>query len=91
MDFYLPKYSAYIEYDGRQHYEPVKIWGGEDTLKGVIFRDGIKDAYCKLQWIPLLRIPYWDFDNIERIVTNFVTDLETKRQKRKEDMEKHDE
>jgi very-short-patch-repair endonuclease len=29
IDFYLPDYNICIEYNGAQHYKPVKYWGGE--------------------------------------------------------------
>lgn len=52
---------ALIEYDGRQHFEPVAIWGGESRFKEQQERDKRKDEYCKAKEIPLIRIPYTDF------------------------------
>ena len=49
-DFYLPKLNILIEYDGRQHVEPVKHWGG---LKGIALRkkkDREKTAFAK-PWV----------------------------------------
>lgn len=57
-----------IEYDGIQHFEPVEYFGGEENLKKVRKRDDIKEAYCTDNDIELLRIPYWDYDNIEEIL-----------------------
>ena len=31
-------------------------------------KDTIKTIYCKENNIKLIRIPYWDFDNIEEIL-----------------------
>ena len=31
-------------------------------------KDNIKTQYCKDNNIKLIRIPYWDFDNIEEIL-----------------------
>jgi hypothetical protein len=28
-DFYIKNFNLVIEYNGRQHYEPIKLWGGE--------------------------------------------------------------
>lgn len=84
-DFHIPEYNAYIEYDGEQHFEPFKHWGGDEALKRTQFRDGVKDANCRLRGFPLLRIPYWEFDNISEIVTEFIEELEEERKKRKED------
>lgn len=70
FDFYLPDYNLCIEYDGEQHYKIVNYWGGEKGLKERQLRDSIKNEFCKNNYIKLLRIPYWDFDNIEDILKN---------------------
>ena len=56
FDFYLPKHKLLIEYDGRQHFEP--IYGGT-RLKKQKMRDKIKNAWSKKNKYALLRIPYW--------------------------------
>lgn len=59
-----------IEYDGEQHFKPVDWgskgvgWANENYLS-VVDSDKIKNKYCKENGIELLRIPYWDFNNIE--------------------------
>ena len=57
-----------IEYDGIQHYEAVEIFGGIPAFKKRQKRDQIKNQYCKDNNIKLIRIPYWDYDNIETIL-----------------------
>lgn len=47
-----------IEYDGKQHFEPIEFFGGEDGFKESKERDRIKNTYCELNNIPLLRLPY---------------------------------
>lgn len=42
FDFYLPQYSLLIEYQGKQHFEPSELFGGEDMLKRQKERDQIK-------------------------------------------------
>ena len=37
-------------------------------LKNTIFRDTIKNEYCKNKGIEFIRIPYWDLKNIEQIL-----------------------
>lgn len=64
-----------IEYDGEQHYRPVELFGGKGTFEGTQHRDAIKTKYCADNGIPLLRIPHTEFDNIEAIVTNWITSL----------------
>jgi len=63
FDFYLPEYNICIEYDGRQHYEPINEWGGEKEFKNIKIRDNIKTVYCKENDIKLIRISYKE--NIE--------------------------
>jgi len=58
FDFYLPEYNTCIEYQGRQHYIPIKLWGGDEALKDTQFRDNIKKVYCKKNDIPLIVIKY---------------------------------
>ena len=47
-----------IEYDGEQHFKSVEKWGGEEQLNIQKERDARKNAYCREQGIPLIRIPY---------------------------------
>lgn len=56
-----------IEYDGEFHYQPA---GGLLNFKLQKKRDNIKNNYCQNNNIPLLRIPYWEFDNIEQILSD---------------------
>jgi len=57
-----------IEYDGIQHFKPIKYFGGEEKFKFQQKTDFIKNEYCKNNNIKLLRIPYWEFDNIKLIL-----------------------
>lgn len=61
FDFYIKNYNVCIEYDGEQHYEPIY---GEENLKIVQRHDEIKNDYCRKNNIPLIRIPYWERDDI---------------------------
>lgn len=69
---------ALIEYDGAQHHVAVERWGGEENLKNVQNNDRLKTEYCEKNGIPLLRIPYWDYDNVENLVREFVVKLNKK-------------
>ncbi len=42
FDFYLPKYNICIEYDGKQHFKPIKYFGGADALLNRQKKDKIK-------------------------------------------------
>lgn len=66
FDFYIPALNYCIEFDGKQHFEPVDYFGGEKAFKEVQRRDGIKTKYCEEKGIKLLRIRY-DEDVEEKI------------------------
>lgn len=70
FDFYLYEKNICIEYDGIQHFEPIEYFGGTEVFNETILRDSIKNRYCEQNGIKLIRIPYWDFGNIEKIITN---------------------
>lgn len=63
FDFYLPDHKLCIEYDGKQHFQPIKRFGGEDNFILTQKHDKIKNEYCIKNNIHLLRISYKD--NIE--------------------------
>lgn len=75
FDFYLPDYNCIIEYDGEQHFFPVDFanrgieWANKsfDNNKR---KDNIKNEYCKNNGIKIIRIPYYDYDNIEIILAS---------------------
>lgn len=47
-----------IEYNGKQHYEPIEFFGGKQGFKNTVTRDVIKQEYCDTHHIPLLILPY---------------------------------
>lgn len=47
-----------IEFQGKQHYEPVDIFGGEEAFRQQQRRDEIKRDYCSSSGLLLLEIPY---------------------------------
>lgn len=60
-DFFLPKHNRLIEFDGEQHYKNVSNW---DDVSIQRQRDQEKNEYALSHNIPLVRIPYWERDNI---------------------------
>lgn len=70
FDFYLPQHNTCIEYDGEFHFKP-KFIGKKAFLENKK-RDLIKNKYCKEKGIKLIRIPYWEFDNVEKILSNYI-------------------
>lgn len=73
FDFYISSLNLCIEYDGIGHFEPVDFAGkgkewAEENFEITKKHDDIKNQYCKDNDIKLIRIPYWEFDNIENII-----------------------
>lgn len=68
FDFYLPDLNTCIEFNGEQHYKPIKLFGGEANLIKIQKRDKIKKEYCLKNNIPLIIIKY--DDNINKILKN---------------------
>ena len=61
-----------IEYQGKQHYIATGGWSDEEQLKYVQNHDSIKEQWSKDNNIPLYIIPYWEFENIESILSNII-------------------
>lgn len=57
-DFYLLDYNVLIEYDGAQHYGPIRGLGGEDAYEKRVINDNIKTDYAKENGYRLLRVGY---------------------------------
>ena len=68
FDFYLPQYNILIEFDGEQHFKVIDKFGGLDRFIDTKIRDTVKTIYAKDNNIQLIRIPYWDYKNIEKIL-----------------------
>ena len=75
FDFYLSELNTMVEYDGQQHFKPVKKFGGQEAFDKTQYRDNIKNKYCLDNNINLIRIPYWDYKNIEKILDEKLTIL----------------
>lgn len=71
FDFYLPEYNILIEYNGKQHYEPIDFFGGELEFKIRLKHDNIKKQYCLLHNIQLLIIPYtYSVEEVKQSILN---------------------
>lgn len=73
FDFYVPKCNMCIEFDGEQHFRPSR--DGKITIqqvKKIQFRDRIKEKFCDLENIKLLRIPYTKLNRIDDILMSSV-------------------
>jgi hypothetical protein len=74
FDFYLPRYNLAIEFDGRQHFEPVEKFGGLKEFKLTKARDKVKNNYCRDNNIDLLRISYKDIHKTRNILKDYLND-----------------
>lgn len=54
LDFYIPKYNIAIECQGKQHFVPSTLFGGEEEFKKQIERDREKFNVCKEHGIDIL-------------------------------------
>lgn len=65
--------TCLIEYDGKQHYEPIEYFGGETAFQNQLVRDGIKTKYCLDNKIKLLRLNFEMNNNkIMEEITNII-------------------
>ncbi|WP_270541650.1 hypothetical protein [Coprococcus sp. AF102-57] len=59
LDIYIDAIKLGIEYQGQQHYNPIKHWGGEKQLKKQKEHDSRKARICREKGVTLLTV---DFD-----------------------------
>ena len=77
-DFIIPSLEIWVEFDGRQHFEPVDFTSAmseqqlQAQFKIVQQNDQIKDQYAKDNNWTLIRIPYTEYDNIEQILAEYI-------------------
>jgi P4 family phage/plasmid primase-like protien len=64
-----------IEFQGRQHYEPVEDFGGQSAFRLQQVRDEIKRDYCFRNCIPLCIICYRDAERVPKILDAFLEQL----------------
>lgn len=53
-----------IEFQGKQHYQPVNHFGGKRGMQKQRYNDSMKRRYCMMHNINLVVIPYWEENNI---------------------------
>lgn len=73
IDIYIPGMKIGIEYQGEQHYKPVKHWGGEEALRQTQMRDKRKKKLCQDNGVSLVYINYYD-DITEELVINRINE-----------------
>lgn len=73
FDYYLPDKNICIEVDGRQHFEKAYFGGIDEDKANKLLEytkrhDKIKNEFCKENNIKLIRIPYFEINNIDNIL-----------------------
>jgi len=74
FDFYLEDKDILIEFDGMQHFKPIKIFGGEKTFYKACRNDIIKNIFCIKKNKKLLRVCCKDIKNISKILDDYLND-----------------
>ena len=64
-DFIIEDKRIWIEYDGEFHYKNIYETQNFENMET---HDELKNKYAEENGWKLIRIPYWDFDNIEEIL-----------------------
>ena len=72
FDFYLIDYNTCVEFDGEQHFNKFRFEKDDTKLNERLLKDKIKNDYCKDNKINLIRIPYFEFKNIESIIGDII-------------------
>lgn len=60
IDIFLPEMHLGIEYQGQQHFHPIKAWGGNKAFEKLQERDARKKLLCEQFGISLIEITYTD-------------------------------
>lgn len=63
-----------IEYQGKQHYEPIEFFGGIKAFKKQKKRDAMKKEYALKNNIQLIEIPYTEktYEDIKKYLSKYI-------------------
>jgi hypothetical protein len=56
LDIYIPERNLAIEYQGRQHVQPIAFFGGEETFQKTLKRDSVKKQKCLEAGVELIEV-----------------------------------
>jgi hypothetical protein len=73
FDFLITDQNILVEYNGKQHYQPIAFFGGKEALLETQQNDKIKTDFCCKKDIKLIIISYLNFDKIEQILEKELT------------------
>lgn len=60
FDFYLTEKNICIEFDGIQHFKPIRFFGGKKAFELQKIKDKIKNDFCENNKIKIIRFNYND-------------------------------
>jgi len=69
LDIYIVEKNIGIEYQGQQHFHPIKAWGGQKSFEELKQRDSLKKNLCKENETKLI-----EFDYTEPIIESYIKD-----------------
>ena len=80
FDCYLTDFNTVVEYDGENHYFPVKYGAQsyEDARRKHEYtkrHDEIKNEFCKKNKINIIRVPYFEFENMDSFLFDKFVEL----------------
>jgi len=79
LDVFVPELRLAIEYQGRQHYEPVPFFGGEDAFPQTQRRDRLKERLCSENGVTVVFFRYDEIITRELVETRIGGALNSKR------------
>jgi hypothetical protein len=74
VDIWIPKYRIGIEFQGKQHYEPIEYFGGEDAFKKNQERDLRKKDLFEKNKAHLIEVTHgYDLESLIKKMENIIT------------------
>ncbi len=74
IDIWLPKYKIGVEYQGKQHDEPVEFFGGEEAFRKNQERDNIKKELFKKNNSTLIEVrPNYNIDEVIKEISKHIS------------------
>ena len=69
FDVWIPEYKVAVEYHGKQHFEPVEFFGGEEGYQNTVERDKRKLRICIANAVKLIVVEEgYDFEKLTRLI-----------------------
>lgn len=82
LDIFVPSTNIAFEYQGRQHFEPIDFFGGEEAHNRLKELDARKARICKAKKVNLI---YWRYDEpiAQEILTKKIEEINQKKGRHK--------